>query len=88
MRYKLDAEEKAILKAFENGELKPSPDFDEKKSMYIKAAENTLEKLKKDKVITLRINSFDLERIQKKAKKEGMPYQTMIGSIIHKYAAR
>ena len=88
MKYKLDAEEKAILEAFEKGELKPSPDFDEKKEMYIQMAKNTLKKLKKDKVITLRINSQDLEKIQKKAEMEGIPYQTMLGSIIHKYASR
>jgi predicted DNA binding CopG/RHH family protein len=88
MKYKLDEEEKAILDAFEKGQLKSSLDFEKKRKFYVQTAKNTLKRLKKDKVITLRINSQDLEKIQHKAEKEGIPYQTMLGSIIHKYASR
>ena len=42
--------------------------------------------LAKDKRITLRLSSFDLDAIQAKAIEEGIPYQTLISSILHKYA--
>ncbi len=42
---------------------------------------------KKDARINIRLSSKDLRAIQSKALKEGMPYQTLIGSLIHKYAS-
>jgi predicted DNA binding CopG/RHH family protein len=46
----------------------------------------SLQTLSKDKRITLRLSSFDLDAIQAKAIEEGIPYQTLISSILHKYA--
>ncbi len=85
MDYKLDKEEQKILGAFEKGELKSSSDFEKNREMYVNAATNTLKKLKKEDKITIRINHQDLELIRKKANYEGLPYQTLIGSILHKY---
>ena len=42
---------------------------------------------RKDRRINIRISSKDLEAIQKRALEEGLPYQTLIGSLLHKYAA-
>lgn len=49
-----------------------------------KAATNYLQK---DKRINIRISSFDLNQLKSKAAREGLPYQTMISSILHKVAS-
>ena len=78
--FNFDSEELEILKAFESGKLNgPSPS----ESMII-AAQQTL---KKNKNINIRISENDLESIKLRAAREGMPYQTLIGSLIHKYAS-
>ncbi len=43
--------------------------------------------LRKDRRINIRISSRDLEALQKRAVEEGIPYQTLITSVLHKYAA-
>ncbi|MCK4982123.1 MAG: hypothetical protein KAS17_04315, partial [Victivallaceae bacterium] len=79
---KYDKEEKNILEAFESGELKLSkPSKKEIESMKA-AAVNTF---KKDKRITIRLYDHDYTGIQKKAMEMGIPYQTLISGIIHRY---
>ena len=56
--------------------------IEEEKEKAVQAARNTL---KKDKRINLRLSQKDYRQIQLKAIEEGMPYQTLIASIIHKY---
>jgi predicted DNA binding CopG/RHH family protein len=78
---KLDAYERKVLKAFEKGELKSV------------ATKSELEKLKaaarataiKDRRVNIRLSSIDLSDIQVKALEEGVPYQTLIASVLHKY---
>jgi len=77
MKYKLDSNEKIIEK--EAGEYVKVSDLKKKKIKSI------LEKSSKKKVITLRLNSNDLEQIKSIANSEGIPYQTLISSILHKY---
>lgn len=50
-----------------------------------KQIEGLIDAAKKNKAISLRIASYDLEKIKEKAGKEGIPYQTLINSILHKY---
>jgi predicted DNA binding CopG/RHH family protein len=78
----LDSEEKKILESFEQGEWQSVDDKARLSQLrgYAKAT------LAKDKRITLRLSSFDLDAIQTKALEEGIPYQTLISSILHKYA--
>ncbi len=79
---KYDKEEKNILEAFESGNLKLSkPSKREIESMKA-AAHNTF---KKDKRITIRLYDHDYTGIQKKAMEMGIPYQTLISGIIHRY---
>ena len=78
---KLDKEEKQILKDFENGEFKRVPNFRKEKQDLENAARQTLQK---DKRINIRISSRDLERIQKRAARDGIPYQTFISGSLHK----
>jgi len=79
---KYDKEEKSILDAYENGQLKlRTPSRKEVES--IKAAANST--LKKNRRITIRLYDHDFKGIQKKAIEMGIPYQTLISGIIHRY---
>ena len=78
----LDEEEKDILESYERGEWMPvkNPKAEIKKLRQY--ARNTLQKNKR---INIRISSKDLDQVQVIAVQEGIPYQTLISSIIHKY---
>lgn len=77
-----DKEEQEILDAFDAGELQRTPDFDEQKARHQQYAEAMF---KKDARINIRLSSKDLRGLQKKALAEGIPYQTLVASILHKY---
>lgn len=77
-KIKLDGYEHEILEAYEDGKLVVS----ESTVDYQAIAANTL---KKNKNINIRISENDLSALQRKAVREGIPYQTLIGSILHKY---
>ena len=47
--------------------------------------ENILSEARKNKSISLRISNYDLDKLKERANLEGMPYQTLINSILHKY---
>jgi predicted DNA binding CopG/RHH family protein len=79
---KLDQEEKEILEAYESGKLKLSKPS-KKEIAAIKAA--ALSTFKKDKRITIRLYDHDFKGIQKKALQMGIPYQTLISGVIHRY---
>ncbi len=76
----LDEYEKEILTAYEDGRLKPS----RSQADYQTIAKNTL---KKNRKINIRISENDLTALQRRAAREGIPYQTLIGSVLHKYAS-
>lgn len=78
----LDKEEKYILDALESGSMKLSTPSREEIESIKSAANNTF---KKDKRITIRLYSHDYMGIQKKARQMGIPYQTLISSLIHRY---
>ncbi len=88
MNRKLKAEENKyeddILESYESGEWKSVANLDEEIARYASSATATLTK---DKRINIRLSSRDLEDIQMRAAEEGMPYQTLIASIVHKYAS-
>jgi predicted DNA binding CopG/RHH family protein len=79
---KLDAEEREILDAFEAGELKS---VENKKAELKKHQEYAVATFKKDQRINIRISSRDLQALKKRALSEGIPYQTLIASVLHKY---
>ncbi len=76
----LDDFENEILKAYENKKLMPS----HSKTDFQIIARNTM---KKNRKINIRISENDLSALQRRAAREGIPYQTLIGSILHKYAS-
>lgn len=78
----LDQEEREILEAFEQGQLQSIDDLESELEKHRHYAAETF---KKDKRISIRISGRDLERLRKRALQEGLPYQTLIASILHKY---
>lgn len=79
---KLDLEEKEILEAFEKGKLRRVKNPRQELARYRKAAAATFVKASR---INIRISSKDLRALQKKALAEGMPYQTLVSSVLHKF---
>ena len=80
---KLDKEEKDLLDSFERDEWKPVTDIEVESDNYREYARKSF---KKDIRVNIRLSKRDLEAIQKRAIEEGIPYQTLMGSILHKYA--
>jgi predicted DNA binding CopG/RHH family protein len=82
MKTKLAKEEQEILDSFEKDEWVPVKNLSERKAELMKYARSTL---KKDKRLNIRISERDLNELQRKAVTEGLPYQTYVASIIHKF---
>jgi len=78
----LDQEEKELMESIDRDEWKSVKNVDQEKKEAVQAARNTL---KKEKRINLRLTQKDYRQIQVKAIEEGIPYQTLISSIVHKY---
>ncbi|MBX2809750.1 MAG: hypothetical protein KTR20_14085 [Cellvibrionaceae bacterium] len=78
---KLSQEEKALLDAVEAGQFESL--LTESRQQALEAIANNT--FKKDKRINIRISNRDLTAIQSRAAEEGIPYQTLVSSILHKY---
>ncbi len=76
-----DQDEKDVVESYEKEEWE-SVLSDELKARYQAAAQATF---RKDRRVNIRISSKDLELIQERALREGIPYQTLMASILHKY---
>ena len=79
---KLTREENDILESVDRGEWKRIPNFKREAQRFQSIARTTL---KKDKRVNIRMTERDMVHIQKRAVAEGLPYQTFISSILHKY---
>ena len=79
---KLDKYEKEIEESFEKDEWRSVKNLKKKKSDYSKYAKNTF---LKNKRINIRISEKDLTNLKAKSLEEGVPYQTLISSVLHKY---
>ena len=78
---KLTKEEKDILKSAESGKFFSVKNREKNITQYSRIAKNTLSK---NKTISIRISEADLTKIRARAAEEGMPYQTLISSSLHK----
>ncbi|MBS0306130.1 MAG: hypothetical protein JSR43_12240 [Proteobacteria bacterium] len=78
---KTDAYESELLSAFEKGTLKSVATRAELSKLKAAARATSI----KDRRVNIRLSSGDLQDIQVKALQEGMPYQTLIASVLHKY---
>lgn len=76
--------EEDILTAFEKGEWQSVPNLNGEIARH---TANATAALTKDKRINIRLSSRDLEDVQTRAAEEGMPYQTLIASVLHKYVS-
>ncbi len=79
---KLDAAEKELLASYEADEWQSVANVEEEVQTYREYARATF---KKDRRVNIRISSKDLEALQKRAMEEGLPYQTLIASVLHKF---
>jgi len=76
--------EQEILASFERGEWKPVRNQKGEISRLRAAAEATL---LKNRRVNIRISSQDLEGLQARAAEEGVPYQTLMASVLHKFVS-
>ncbi len=74
--------EKEIIESYENDEWVSTSDLESDKKNYSQIARNTI---LKNKRINIRISERDLTKLKSKSVEEGLPYQTLISSILHKY---
>ena len=81
MNSNLNQEERELLESYENDEW-VSVATDSNIKRYKAAAKNTF---KKDKRVNIRMSELDLELLQERALIEGLPYQTLMSSVLHKY---
>ena len=79
-----DEEERNVITAYERGEFRPVKDQGEAKAAAVRAARRYM---RKDARINIRLSSADLEMLKRRAAEEGLAYQTLIASILHKYAS-
>jgi predicted DNA binding CopG/RHH family protein len=81
---KLDKEEQDILDSFERGEWKPVSNRRQEIARHVAYARNTLAK---DRRVNIRISSKDLEELQAIAVEDGIPYQTLMASVLHRFVS-
>ena len=82
-QYLLDDEEAQLLQSFESGEWVSVDNVKNEITTHQKVAKETL---KKDKRINIRLSSNDLELLKTNAVEIGLPYQTLVSSVLHQYA--
>ena len=81
---KLDRQERELLESVDRGEWQSIAGGKKARKRYQEYAKATF---KKDRRVNIRISTKDLEAIQKRAIEEGIPYQTLIASLLHKYVS-
>jgi predicted DNA binding CopG/RHH family protein len=79
---RLDRNERKVLRSVERGEWRSAASDKAALKRYVQAARRTL---KKNRRVNIRISQGDLEDLQVRAFEEGLPYQTLIASVLHKY---
>ncbi|HEY4493364.1 MAG TPA: CopG family antitoxin [Candidatus Paceibacterota bacterium] len=79
---KLDKEEREILRSYERGEWKRVPLTQKERARIQTMARNTL---LRNRNINIRISERTLHKLKTKAAEKGLPYQTLIASILHQY---
>ena len=78
----MDAEERDILDRFEKDELRPAPGAELEMAAARELARNTFSKTKR---VNLRVTERDFSLAHARAREEGISYQTLLSSVIHKY---
>jgi len=81
---KIDKEEQALLESVERGEWKTVKNIRSEKKRYQSYARATFAKNKR---VNIRIAEKDLNALQTRAVEEGIPYQTLMSSVLHKFVS-
>lgn len=81
----LDGEEQLLESALEKSEFEEDTNFEDTKKMLQEAAKRHRQ-LNTSKPVTLRINQLDLIKIKAKAKRNNIPYQTLLSAVVHDFA--
>lgn len=81
-KHYLDDEEKELIESIEKGEWQSVKKVKQEIKKHQTYAGNTL---RKDRRVNIRISSQDLEQLQARAVEEGIPYQTLMASVLHKF---
>ena len=79
---RMSTEEREILEKFERGELRTTSDVDVEFEKARQAARHTFSKTRR---VNLRVTERDFSLAHARAREEGIPYQTLLSSVIHKY---
>ena len=82
MNHETTNEERTILDRFERGELRSAPGAEREMELARQAARNTFNKTRR---VNLRVTERDFNLAHSRAREEGIPYQTLLSSVIHKY---
>ena len=82
MNDQLNSEERDIVEKFEHGELRPASNVEHERDQARQAARNTFNKTRR---VNLRVTERDFSLTHTRAREEGIPYQTLLSSAIHKY---
>ena len=82
MNDELSAGERDVLDRFERDGLRTAPDAEREIEAARQAARNTFNKTKR---VNLRVTERDFNLAHARAREEGIPYQTLLSSVIHKY---
>ncbi len=82
MSSKMSTEEREILEKFERGALRPASNVEHEFVQARQAARNTFNKTRR---VNLRVTERDFSLAHARAREEGIPYQTLLSSVIHKY---
>lgn len=82
--FELTAEERKILDDFEKGKLMSIKDVARQKKLYQKYAQNTLNKTRN---INIRLSERILAKLKAKAVEQGIPYQTLVSSVLHRFVS-
>ena len=83
MTAKISAEENAIIEYVESNRATSIDNVENEKNRYTQIARA---QMSKKKAISIRLLESDIERIKAKSLSQGLPYQTLISSLIHQYA--
>ena len=79
-----DEEERELYEALEKSTAKPVRNW---RVLVKRHAEYAKYTIAKNKIVTFRVNAWDIERLKARAIQEGIPYQTLLSSIVHKYVS-
>ncbi|MCY3955844.1 MAG: hypothetical protein OXF47_07625 [Nitrospira sp.] len=82
MNGKMSTEEREILEKFERDELRTASSVESEIETARQAARNTFNKTRR---VNLRVTERDFSLAHARAREEGIPYQTLLSSVIHKY---